>query len=144
MSQRPRTPRAKQSGALHRTRASQLPVGTERISDPVLAVHTIGSAMASAGAGSGATQLFELRHPGSCTGMFWRGNPTTGAGAAGRDWPRNGSLLRGKVHKKIKGDDWLEVSEWQQAGTKGFVSGEGKNLWMPFSQGGTLLHEIKG
>jgi hypothetical protein len=25
----------------------------------------------------------------------------------GSDWPRNGSILTGIVHKGIKGDDWL-------------------------------------
>jgi hypothetical protein len=106
--------------------------------------------MASGGDGgtAHATRTFVLRHPGHCTGMFWRRNPKPTAAASedqvgGGDWPRNGSVLKGIVHSKLAdGMDWLEVSAWTQAGSKKEVTGCG-GLWMPFEQGGLLLHETK-
>jgi len=65
----------------------------------------------------------KLQHSGSCTGVFWRGDPTTGAPApTGDNWPRNGSLLKGYGPYFVKGENWMKVTEIQQAGTKSFVS----------------------
>ena len=93
--------------------------------------------------------------------MFWRRNPQLGNNqekqVGGDDWPRNGAFLKGKVHK-LPDMDWLEVEEWKQVrklsntlqninnlsihfqvGSTKWVTGC-VNLWMPFEQGGLLLH----
>jgi hypothetical protein len=77
--------------------------------------------------------------------MFWRADPrgSSAPQSGGGDWPRNGSILKGIVHAKLQGGmDWLEVSEWQQAGASKPVTGC-RGLFMPFEQGGLLLHEHK-
>ncbi len=58
------------------------------------------AAPAPAGA-AGAEQTFRCAVSfGSCTGIFWRGDPFTGKDPANKaDWPLNGALLRGKTHK---------------------------------------------
>jgi hypothetical protein len=87
---------------------------------------------------------FVLRHPGTCTGMFWRPNPDNAKEkqVGGTDWPRNGAVLTGLVHSLKKDNmDWLQVTSWKQSGSEDVVKAEG--LWMPFEQGGLLLHEIE-
>ena len=89
-----------------------------------------------------STSSFKLQHPGKCTGMFWRSNPdgSKGTQKGGEDWPRNGSVLTGTVHERSD-MKWLEVSEWTPAGASTAIKGcEG--LWMPFEQGGPLLHQL--
>ena len=91
----------------------------------------------------------KLQHPGSCTGMFWRGAPpglqhrAAGAGAQ-PDWPRNGAILTGFVHELPKAHDgntqWLEVVEFVPAGTA--KAHPTPDCWMPFTQGGALLHPM--
>lgn len=81
-----------------------------------------------------------MQHPGSCTGMFWRGNPNTGARAPTDDnWPRNGALLKGTRHE-VNGEPWFEVFEIKNAGRVEFEPVP-KGTWMLFDQGGTLLHK---
>jgi len=96
-------------------------------------------------AASGAPTVFKLAvSTGGCSGVFWRGNPTTGAGPANNaDWPRNGALLKGIVHI-VAGAHHLEVSEQVPAGGSAWQPvGGGK--WMPAdggaSNGGRWLHE---
>eukprot|EP00957_Ditylum_brightwellii_P028486 2150811-Ditylum_brightwellii.AAC.1 len=42
-------------------------------------------------------ESYKLRHPGTCSGMFWRKDPRPDASSrkqkGGEDWPRNGSIL---------------------------------------------------
>jgi hypothetical protein len=84
---------------------------------------------------------FKMRHPGSCTGMFWRSNGPPSAKhrlkGGSPDWPRNGAVLRGVVYGN---DDWLEVLSFKQAGGAKFVPTPG--CWMQFNQGGRLLFEV--
>eukprot|EP00053_Salpingoeca_punica_P002867 m.39924 g.39924 ORF g.39924 m.39924 type:complete len:97 (+) comp11823_c0_seq1:52-342(+) len=86
---------------------------------------------------------FKLQHPGTCTGMFWRTDPRPGqtpvSQLGGADWPRNGSLLHGYVHT-LPDMKWLQVTKWRPVGTAVWIVGQG--LWMPFEQGGLLLHEV--
>lgn len=82
---------------------------------------------------------------GTCTGSFWRPNPISGKAVIGdsSDWPRNGAHVRGKVHDVAGKGEWLEATALQQAGTKGWVSVEGAEKWLPFnggSNGGQWLH----
>jgi hypothetical protein len=92
-----------------------------------------------------SVQTFTMRHPGGCTGMYWRSDPRQGksTSAGPPDWPRNGAILKGIVHEfpnKPEGSlKWLEVQEYKQAGGSDFVKTDGK--WMQFDQGGILLHE---
>jgi len=87
-----------------------------------------------------AERVFKLQHPGTCTGMFWRNNPDgQEKQLGGDDWPRNGSLLKGIVHTRPD-MRWLQVSAWKPAETNDWIHGC-KGLWMPFEQGGLLLHE---
>ena len=79
--------------------------------------------------------------------MFWRQDPrdATVTQKGGDQWPRNGSVLKGTRHEKLANDmDWLEVSEWKQAsgapGADQWVK-ECTGLFMPFEQGGPLLHK---
>ncbi len=70
-----------------------------------------------------------LSFPSSPNSMFWRDAPAKGlgsgnsnSGATKPDWPRNGALLKGIVHdispEKVEDNHlWLEVQEYQQAGT---------------------------
>ena len=68
-------------------------------------------------------KTFKMQHAGSCTGMYWRGDPREGrkTSAGPPDWPRNGSILKGKVHSfEDKPEDsqlWLEVAEYKQSGS---------------------------
>eukprot|EP00741_Cyanophora_paradoxa_P021446 tig00021352_g20703.t1 len=86
-----------------------------------------------------STSEFVLRHPGSCTGMYWRKDPKTGGTFAGPpEWPRNGAILRGIVHETPTGK-FLQVSEYKQAGATSFEKTP-DGTFMPFDQGGLLLH----
>jgi hypothetical protein len=81
------------------------------------------------------SETFMLKHPGSCTGMYWRGNPDNkdkGKQVGGDDWPRNGSLLRGTVHSRSD-MKWLEVTAWRPANKSEWIEGC-QGLWMPFEQ----------
>lgn len=89
---------------------------------------------------AGPVAAFKLQHPGTCTGMFWRGDPRSSGSAPSGEWPRNGSILHGHVHKDVGGDDWLQVTEWSQAGKTSLSKAPG--AWMPFHQGGLLLHAV--
>ena len=49
---------------------------------------------------------FRLKHPGTCTGMYWRPHPPgapehriPGSRAQRPPWPRNGSILIGEMHQ---------------------------------------------
>jgi hypothetical protein len=92
-------------------------------------------------------KTYKMQHPGSCTGMFWRSAPAnlTHREAAGTkpDWPRNGALLRGYVHKTLPkdgNDTWLEVMSYKpSANAAEFVAAP--NCWMQFNQDGLLLHD---
>eukprot|EP01115_Flamella_aegyptia_P014115 TRINITY_DN784_c0_g1_i3.p1 TRINITY_DN784_c0_g1~~TRINITY_DN784_c0_g1_i3.p1 ORF type:complete len:93 (-),score=27.73 TRINITY_DN784_c0_g1_i3:174-452(-) len=89
------------------------------------------------------SETFVLQHPGSCSGMFWRKDPrgVDSIQKGGNDWPRNKSLLEGHTHKNLSDDmDWLEVTRWKQAGSEEWVE-DCQNLFMPFEQGGLLLHK---
>ncbi|KNC77394.1 hypothetical protein SARC_10145 [Sphaeroforma arctica JP610] len=89
----------------------------------------------------GKEAVYVMKHPGHCTGMFWRPNPQDSKQKqiGGDDWPRNQSRLIG-TKQTLGGQDWLEVTSWVQAGKQQWSVGcEG--LWMPFEQGGLLLHE---
>jgi hypothetical protein len=82
-----------------------------------------------------------LQHPGTCSGMYWRGDPFTGAAAPNNsNWPKNGAILKGTGPHSAKGEDHFKVSEFQQAGTVGFVAVP-EGTWMPYNQGGLLLHK---
>lgn len=85
----------------------------------------------------------KLQHPGTCTGMYWRGDPFTGASApSNNNWPRNGALLRGTgPHNAPSGEKYFKVSSFQQAGTTGFVPVP-DGTWMLYNQGGLLLHPV--
>jgi len=92
-------------------------------------------------------KVFKMKHPGGCSGMFWRSDPRGGAGSSSTgskpDWPRNGALLKGRVLEipsKPEGSlKWLEVTEYVPAGGKNWVKTPG--CFMQFDQGGTLLFE---
>lgn len=88
-------------------------------------------------------EIYELKHPGSCTGMFWRKDPRKEVEAVEQkgnaDWPKNGSLLEGVVHE-FDTKKWLCVSRWKQAKSSSWIN-DCQGLWMPFDQGGTLLHK---
>jgi hypothetical protein len=68
--------------------------------------HTTTAAMAT----TGEPQIFKLAvSSGSCSGVFWRGDPYKGGGPPdNNDWPRNGALLKGIVHA-VKGGQHLQV-----------------------------------
>ena len=97
-------------------------------------------------------RTFVLRHPGTCSGMFWRADPRgrTKSKAELPPWPRNGATLTGVVHEGVAGrpegnDRWLEVLSYVQAGgdaSKPVAVAPGA-AWMIFDQGGPLLHEVK-
>eukprot|EP01038_Epipyxis_sp_PR26KG_P010775 gene10775-14468_t len=83
-----------------------------------------------------------LRHPGTCSGMFWRGDPTTKKSPPTNDnWPRNGALLKGSGPHVVAGENYFKVFEIQQAGTKSFVPVP-DGTWMLYNQGGLLLHDV--
>jgi hypothetical protein len=88
-------------------------------------------------------ETFLLKHPGSCSGMFWRDDPhpsKKGPKSGGDNWPRNGSLLMGNVHTDLPDMKWLEVDAWKPAGKSQWIT-QCQGLWMPFEQGGLLLHK---
>ena len=93
---------------------------------------------------SSTSGSFVMKHPGHCTGMYWRADPTKGKSsfAGPPDWPRNGAVLKGEVRefadKPESSLKWLEVSEYKQAGTEEWV--KTPNCWMQFDQNGLLLH----
>lgn len=64
-------------------------------------------------------KIFRMQTPGSCTGMYWRGDPRQGKSTHSEnpDWPRNGSILKGTVHQfESQPEDslmWLEVAEYK-------------------------------
>ena len=88
-----------------------------------------------------------MKHPGGCTGMFWRSDPTKGKATfrGPPDWPRNGAILKGKViripEQPEKSLYWLQVKEYQQADGSGFE--KTPDCWMQFNQDGILLHPHK-
>lgn len=88
-------------------------------------------------------EYYKLQHPGSCTGMFWRKNPVEneakGDQIGNKDWPKNGAILYGEK-LNVKGEDWLKVSKWRQMNSNWI--NDCNEIWMPFDQGGTLLHSI--
>eukprot|EP00607_Mallomonas_marina_P009828 CAMPEP_0182418778 /NCGR_PEP_ID=MMETSP1167-20130531/3158_1 /TAXON_ID=2988 /ORGANISM="Mallomonas Sp, Strain CCMP3275" /LENGTH=126 /DNA_ID=CAMNT_0024593165 /DNA_START=129 /DNA_END=509 /DNA_ORIENTATION=+ len=88
------------------------------------------------------TETYKLQHPGTCTGMFWRGDPRGGntPQKGNASWPRNGSVLKGKVYD-MPGMKWLEVESWKQAGSSTWVT-DCKGIWMQFDQGGPVLHKV--
>ena len=96
---------------------------------------------------SSSAGSFVMKHPGHCTGMYWRSDPTKGkASSSGPpDWPRNGAVLRGEVKEFADMPEgslkWLEVSEYKQAGSAEWV--KTPNCWMQFEQNGALLHAEK-
>ena len=74
--------------------------------------------------------------------MFWRGDPNTGSAAPSNPaWPRNGAILKGLGPYEIKGEQWMKVIEYQQAGTTGFVPVP-EGTYMVYDQGGLLLHNV--
>ncbi|KAJ9435367.1 hypothetical protein DIPPA_11717 [Diplonema papillatum] len=88
---------------------------------------------------------FVLKHPGHCTGMFWRHRADRvieGGANSGDDWPRNGAVLKGFVRDVGDKFWWLQVTDWRQSGHKKEWHSECRGLWMPSEQGGLLLHEI--
>jgi len=91
-------------------------------------------------------KTFRMQHAGTCTGMYWRGDPRLGRKTWGEppEWPRNGAVLRGTVHsfdsKPEDSELWLEVADYKQAGSDVWVPTP--NCWMQFDQHGPLLHEI--
>ena len=75
--------------------------------------------------------------------MYWRNDPTKGGSfASPPDWPKNGALLKGKVHEVPARPEnslyWLEVTEYLQAGASSWT--KTPQAWMQFEQGGFLLH----
>jgi hypothetical protein len=94
-----------------------------------------------------SSTTYVMRHPGHCTGMYWRADPMKGKSSfpGPPDWPRNGALLKGDIKEFVEKPEnslkWLEVSEYKQRGSEEWV--KTPNCWMQFDQGGTLLHEQK-
>ena len=96
-------------------------------------------------------ESFTLNHPGSCSGMFWRdAPPNTGLAhslsGTKPDWPRNGAVLQGHVHKldaPVGGNyRWLEVTGVKPGGHEAAFAAT-PNCWMPFEQNGLVLHRFK-
>eukprot|EP01041_Mallomonas_annulata_P007112 gene7112-14462_t len=84
---------------------------------------------------------YRLQHSGTCTGMYWRGDPKTKSGPpSNENWPRNGALLTGVLYE-INGEKHLKVKEFQQAGTTGFVTVP-EGTWMLYEQHGPLLRDV--
>lgn len=91
----------------------------------------------------GLEGTFKMRHPGHCSGMYWRNEPKKGGSfSSPPDWPKNGALLKGTVHEVPARPEnslfWLEVKEYMQAGSSSWT--KTPNCWMQFEQGGFLLH----
>ena len=76
--------------------------------------------------------------------MFWRDDPrkdvTRVPQVGGNDWPRNGAILNGQVHQ-LPNMKHLQVDSWKQAKSKEWII-NCQGLWMPFEQGGLLLHKV--
>jgi hypothetical protein len=54
------------------------------------------------------------KHPGGCTGLFWREDPTKATTLqGGYNWPRDNAKLRGKV-VVVDEEKWLLVSHVKQ------------------------------
>lgn len=110
------------------------------LKNPSLHAYRMSSSTSTSGS-------FTMKHPGHCSGMYWRADPSSGKPSftGPPDWPRNGAVLRGNVREyPLKPENsfkWLEVTEYQQSGSKEWVSTP--NCWMQFDQGGLLLHEKK-
>jgi hypothetical protein len=91
-------------------------------------------------------ETFLLRHPGSCSGMFWRGDPTGTIPKSSKlpDWPRNGAKLLGIVRnydrKYENTNKWLEVLAYYPGGKQHEEIKLPPGVFMPFEQGGVLLH----
>ena len=87
--------------------------------------------------------------------MFWRDDPRADTNVLQQvmskvtgtkpDWPRNGSLLKGRVFEmpsRPQGSlKWLEVTEYKQKDSPQWVATPG--CFMQFEQGGDLLFEEK-
>lgn len=54
---------------------------------------------------------------------------------------RNGALLRGTGPHEFNGEKYLKVTEYQQAGTQGFVKLP-DGMWMLYNQPGPILHPV--
>ena len=80
--------------------------------------------------------------------MFWRQDPSGKSPKTSNlpAWPRNGAVLRGVVvefaFKPENCVKWLQVNQYTQAGTSSVVDLPA-GVFMPFEQGGLLLHEVK-
>ena len=115
-----------------------------RVLSTIRTMATKGEVVVGFGQQVGQTATFKMRHPGTCTGMYWRRDPRQGKNtfSGPPDWPRNQALLKGVVHEfqeKPEGSVfWLEVSEYCQAGSTQWEKTPG--AWMQFDQGGLLLH----
>jgi hypothetical protein len=84
----------------------------------------------------------KLQHSGSWTGVYWRGDPRTGAPApSNANWPRNGAVLKGTGPYFVKGGNWMKVTQVQQAGASGFVAVP-DGTFMMYEQGGPLLRDM--
>lgn len=115
---------------------------------------TITTQMATASVDT-ELKVFRMKHPGTCSGMFWRDDPRADTNIVQKvmnkvagskpDWPRNGALLKGRVFEvssRPQGSlKWLEVTEYRQKDSAEWVATPG--CFMQFEQGGTLLHEEK-
>lgn len=100
-------------------------------------------------------KVFRMKHPGTCSGMFWRDDPRADTNIVQKvmnkvanskpDWPRNGALLKGRVFEVASRPQgslkWLEVTEYRQKDSTEWVPTPG--CFMQFDQGGTLLFEEK-
>mmetsp|Transcript_8097 Transcript_8097/g.13467 ORF Transcript_8097/g.13467 Transcript_8097/m.13467 type:complete len:96 (+) Transcript_8097:49-336(+) len=84
-----------------------------------------------------------LQHPGSCSGMFWRGDPESGKAPPTNDnWPRNGAILQGTGPHRFGNENFMKVTAIQQAGKKGFLP-VAEGTYMLYDQGGPVLHPVK-
>ena len=99
-------------------------------------------------ADKGDVRVFKLAvSSGGCSGVYWRGDPYTGASPPDNsDWPRNGALLRGILHE-VNGKEHLQVSaQVPKGGSAWQPVADGK--WMPSnggaSNGGQWLHAPDG
>ena len=83
--------------------------------------------------------VLKLQHPGTCTGMYWRGDPVTKASPPTNDnWPKNGALLKGAGPIVVGGEKYFKVFEIQQAGTAEFKKVP-EGTYMLYEQGGKLF-----
>jgi hypothetical protein len=86
-------------------------------------------------ADDGTLQTFRLKvSHGSCSGVWWRGDPRTGKGPPNnKRWPKNGALLKGEV-VVVSGQKHLRVVEQLPKGKKVWEPVT-ENKWMPFDGG---------